>query len=334
MKRKIFITFIVLTIVKLMYGSEYIGIKGANFLKIGTSPKVESMGSSYVSILDGIHSIQYNPGGVQNITNINFSFSTVDWVDNVGVNYASFAMPYKKLQGNIFASLMFLYISPITYYNDWGEDIGKMDFINFSLSGGYSRIFQGYYVGANLKILYERIYTENNFGIALDIGGIYKFKPFKYKLANKFQIKPDDLTIGVSVKNLGTKAGSDNLPLEIDFGSSVSIIRDLKFSLTIVKPIYVWSSFIDFDYKANLGFEYALMNTIYLRTGIKLFYDIPNNFTIGFGVVTDFFNGKLFVDYAYAAYTYLEKTNRLSITLKIKKWRFWERNGFSKKKHL
>ena len=93
----------------------------------------------------------------------------------------------------------------------------------------------------------------------------------------------------------------------------------------MVKPIYYWESFTDSDYKVNLGMEYLFQKFFSIRTGYKANYDIPNNFSMGFGVQTKFSKGLIMVDYSYAAYTYLEKTNRLSITLKLKDLFFWRK---------
>ncbi len=304
--------------------SQYAGIRGANFLKVGTSPRAEGMGTSFVSLLGGVNSISYNPAGVNNIDTMYFLFSSLDWIDNVTITHFAYAQPYKKWNGNLFGSFSFLYVTPIIHYDSWGEGIDKMDFYNFALTGGYATIYKNYYIGGSLKLLYQKIYTENNFGLGLDLGGIYKVKPFRYKLANKYWINPDDLKVGFVIRNLGTKAGADYLPLEIDFGSSLTLIDNLLFSLTIVKPLYTWASFVDLDYKLNFGFEYNFLNIIFIRTGLKLFYDVPNNFSFGIGIEKKFFSGKLIFDYSYAAYTYLEKTNRFALILKLYKWKFWK----------
>lgn len=305
--------------------SPYLGIKGANFLKIGLSPRAEGMGASFVSIESGaINSINYNPAGLTGVKNIEFNFSTLDWIDNVSINNLAFAKPVKKIDGVIASSLTFLYLSPITHYNDWGEDVGAMPFYNLAFTAGYARIISKYKTGINLKLLYEKINTDSLVGFAFDIGGLYEFKDFSINLFNKYILLIRDFTVGAVFKNIGTKIGNDYLPSSFEWGYSLKILKDLKFSLTVVKPLYTFGSFIDSDYKMNFGFEYYFKNVVTLRTGYKLNYDIPNSFTFGFGIKTKFNKGWVFIDYAYASYTPLEKTNRIGVTLKVKEWKFWE----------
>ncbi len=325
---------LILTIIALLYlnfnligeiSNNYLGIKGANFLKIGLSPRAEAMGSSYISYgKKDINSIYYNPAGLTGIKKIEFQFSTIDWIDNISINYIAFAKPSKKLDGILSSSFTFLYISPITYYDDWGEDIGTLSFYNMALTGGYARTFGNYHVGANIKFLFQKIAENNNFGIGFDLGGIYKFSPFSINLLGKYLLIFKDFNIGAALKNIGSKAGADHLPTSFEFGYSFRLIKGLHFSTTIIKPVYTASSFIDSDYKMNFGLEYVFKNFFFIRNGYKANYDIPNNFTLGFGVKTKFKNGILQVDYAYAAYTYLEKTHRFGLTVKLKDIAFWK----------
>lgn len=297
---------------------QFLGIRGASFLKIGTSPRAEGMGSSYVSLADAdISSIYYNPAGLCNIKNMAFMFSYLDWVDNVSINHAAFAAPSYALKGVLSASLTFLYLSPVIHYNDWGENIGSLSFYNLAATGGYSRSFGGFDAGVNMKLLYQKIADENNAGLAFDLGGIFKFDPFSIDLFNKYLLVIRKFNVGVALKNIGTKAGADYLPASLEFGYSFFLVRDFTFSTTIVKPIYEWSSFADSDYKVNFGLEYLFQKILYLRTGYKVNYDIPSNFTLGFGLRTRFRTGIFMIDYSYASYTYLEKTNRISLVLKF-----------------
>ncbi len=304
----------------------YLGIRGAHFLKIGLSARAEGMGASFVALTNGgIDAINYNPASLNSIKKINIIFSYIDWIDNVSINYLAFAKPYPKWKGIVSSSFTFLYISPVIYYNDWGEEIGRITFYNIAVTGGYARtIKRKYKLGGNIKVLLQKIADKSELGFGIDMGFLYTFKPFPVYISKKYILNFRDLTAGVAIRNLGTKAGSETLPLSIDFGASTTVIDGLRFIITFVKPIYELASFVNLDYKVNFGFEYNFQNIFYLRTGYKLNYNIPNNFTIGFGVRTKFLNGEIFVDYAYASYTYLEKTNRLTLKLRIKKWRFWQ----------
>lgn len=327
MKRTIIITSIILFFLADIFpdvSSPYLGIKGANFLKIGLSPRAEGMGSAYVSYgKSDINALYYNPAGLTGLKYLTFQFSTLDWIDNVSINYLSFAKPSEKLSGVIFSSLSFLYISPVTYYNDWGEDIGSLDFYNLALTSGYAKKFNNLHVGANIKLLYQKIADKNNLGLGFDLGTIYKLNPFSINLINNYKLIMRDFNIGVALRNVGTKAGADYLPTTLEFGYSLRIIRNLHFALTFIKPIYVVKSLINSDYKINFGLEHLFQKILFVRMGYKANYDIPNNFSMGFGIKAKFRNGIILVDYAYAAYTYLEKTHRFGITLKLKDIIFW-----------
>ena len=322
--KKFLIILLIFLSFKLYSSSKYLDIKGANFLKIGVSAKVEGGAGAFTSIGSGdINSIHYNPAGIAGVSNIQFQFSTLDWIDNVSLNYLAFSMPNKKLEGSISSSLIFLYLLPVDYYNSWGEVIDTMSFYNLALSFGYGRILKGYKVGGNLKLVYERIHYKNLLGLAFDFGALYEFEDFSINLFDKYLLIIREFSIGTSLKNIGTKIGADYFPTSWTIGYSFKIIKELKLAVDIVKPIYTFESLIDSDYKVNFGFEYNFKEIFKLRLGYRVNYDIPNNFTLGFGVHTKYKRSELIVDYAYAAYTYLEKTNRISLTLKTKEWRFW-----------
>lgn len=305
--------------------SQYLGVKGANFLKIGTSPSVEGMGSAYVSMAEkDINSLNYNPAGLCGIQNIQFMFSTLDWIDEVSINHMAFAKPYEPVDGVISTSLTFLNLPAITHYNDWGEDIGSLDFFNLGFTVGYAHEFGNYLTGINTKLIYQKIADNNNTGFAVDLGTIYKFDPFSINVFNKYLLVIRKFNLGLAVRNLGSKAGADNLPTSIEVGYSFLILRNLHYASSIIKPVYNSESLLDSDYKMNFGLVWNFQRIFFLRTGLKTNYDIPNNFSIGFGIRTKFRSGVILVDYSYAAYTYLEKTHRVGLTFKLKDLIFWE----------
>jgi len=303
----------------------YLGVKGANFLKIGLSPKAEGMGSAYTSYGTDINSIYYNPAGLCYLTKPQAQISTLDWIDNVNINFFAYAQKIEKIKGIFSSSLTTLSLSPIIHYNDWGEEIGTLSFFNMALTSSYARKFGDFYTGANLKFIYQKIADKNNFGLAFDLGVIKELNDFSINLMNKYLIVIRDFKLGMVLKNIGTKAGADSLPLSLEFGYSIRLIKNLHLAIAIIKPIYTAESLIDSDYKMNFGIEYVFQKIFYIRNGFKINYDINNNFTTGFGVKTKFFGGTIQVDYAYAAYTYLEKTNKISLTVEFNNFPFWKK---------
>jgi len=115
----------------------------------------------------------------------------------------------------------------------------------------------------------------------------------------------DRFTLGVVAQNIGSKLGSDPLPLTFKVGAA-SKLRALTLAVDLTKPQ-------DNEIYYCLGAEWWLRNVLALRVGYKTNQDIGQGLTAGIGYKF----GRICLDYAYVPYGDLGDTHRISLGMKF-----------------
>ncbi|MEW6608801.1 MAG: UPF0164 family protein, partial [bacterium] len=77
------------------------GKAGANFLKIGISPRASAMGEAFCAVADDVNSIYYNPAGLTQIKQRTSALMHTDWLQEVNYEFLAYTEPYgsKKTLG-------------------------------------------------------------------------------------------------------------------------------------------------------------------------------------------------------------------------------------------
>lgn len=241
---------------------EYPETSSAQFLKISPSPRANSLGNAYCSIIGDADSLFYNPSTISFIKRINFSLSYIKWFQSY--NYIGLFGVYPlKEKGSIGAGLFSISGDDILKTTDDGQgNITLTDERIFSgdycFVGSYAYNIQKYLsAGINLKFIYQKIEIEKSFGIAFDFGVL--FKPEK-----------DMWTVGCSIQNLGTKSkfveDKFNLPATFRLGGNYHFIltkgNKLLTMAEIQKTIYEGLSF-------GMGVEYGYNKMFFARAGYE-----------------------------------------------------------------
>ena len=82
----------ILVVVFLLAGNAFaefskVGSAGAQFLKIGVGSKYQAMGDASVAVANDVYAAYWNPAGLSDIENSAVSFTNVNWVLDVNLNY-------------------------------------------------------------------------------------------------------------------------------------------------------------------------------------------------------------------------------------------------------
>lgn len=310
------------------------GTTAAQFLKIGVGPRAIGMGGAFTASADDINSMYWNPAGLSRMKSKEAFFNHIDWILDVKLEYAGFAMDVADL-GTLgaFISVMTMDDMPVRTLQQ-PEGTGEL-FTAGSLVIGLSyarNLTEEFSIGFNAKYVHEHIWNESAKTIAIDVGTQYVI-PF----LNEFRL-------GASISNFGPKmrmegrdiiqtttvgSGEGNLintdlqldefelPLLFRIGVAVDAVKTPENRLTIAADAIHPNDNSEY---VNAGLEYTWNEIFFIRGGYKSLFeeDGEQGFTVGAGLnyrVLDAF--KIKVDYAYQDFGRLKNVQYISLGVKF-----------------
>ncbi len=269
------------------------GTKGGQFLKIDVGARPAALGGAFVAVDGDVNAICWNPAGLGSIKSGEFTFMHNEWLKSFRYEFVGYAKPLSANR---------VIAGGITYLGSgniegWKDADTRNDFSagDMAVTMSYSRkINEQMMVGANAKLIHQRIKDSTAVGVAVDMGILC---PTKVK----------GLMIGATLRNLGTRMKfeneADSLPLEIKGGMS--------FHLPNKKSLCVMDVTIPTDnaVRINTGVEYCLTPKLSLRAGYNSNSDMDKGLSAGIGFGTE----GLQFDYAFVPYGDVDNTHRVSI---------------------
>ncbi len=299
------------------------GSVGAQFLKIGVGSRYQGLGEASVAIVDDAYSLYWNPAGLAYIEGTNITFTNVNWVTDVTLNYVGIGTRVEDFGTIGFsAALMSMGDMEVTTVDEPDGTGEKFTSSSFALTAGYARFLTTRLsFGASIKYIYEKIYRETAGGLAFDFGT---------QLHTGFK----SLRIGMNISNLGpemefsgpdlstswdTPGGSANgsiavdaydLPLTFRLGMAFDLLDNMDNRWTVSVEAKHPN---DNDQQASLGTEYCFQQRYFLRGGYKVNYD-EQGLTLGGGLRAPVGVEKdLVIDYAWSDFGRLESVHRFSV---------------------
>ena len=257
MNKKLFFTVVLLMFffANLCYAESNPGNTGLAFLKIGAGGRAVGMGEAFTAISNDASATYWNPAGLASMQRSQFMFTHNKWFQGITHGFASVAF---NINENYFG-LSFISnsvdgierrVNPSTepLYTIDAHDI----MIGVSFAKKYHKNLQW---GVTLKYLYEKIYLENTYGAALDLGVIYK-------------TPVAGLNVGAVIQNLGTmsefKEEKITLPAMAKVGASYTLPSEEYGAWTVVADLI---QIFDANLHVHTGLEYELKKIIALRIG-------------------------------------------------------------------
>lgn len=305
MKKKILLSLIVISVAILKSSLLIATNTGASFLKIGVGARPLGMGGGYIAIADDLNAIYWNPGGLAQLKQREFSAMHAEWIDDLKYEFLGYAHPLKK--STLGASLVYLRMGEMEKRDENRKLLNKK-FTAYDFAGtiSYSQfISQKSSIGVNLKIVHQTIEEETANSFAFDLG-----------LLQKTEVK--NLNLGLTIQNIGPKMKFIkevfNLPLTVSAGVAYKVYGVCNFGLNATRRV--------FEKKTEFGFgtEYWLANVIALRgryTLSKPNNQSPNNQFSKLGGGLGFKISNYQVDYSFLPYTDLGNTHRVSFSAKF-----------------
>jgi hypothetical protein len=310
-----------------------VGTVAAPFLEIGIGSKAESMGGAFVAIANDASALYWNPSGIATLPRSEVIFMHSEFFEGFNFDFFGIVMPLGSFGtvGGRITSLGTdeLEVRTVDRPDGTGEFFNSQD---LAVAVSYARnITDRFSIGFNFKFINQRIWRETAQGFGIDIGTLFVAVPSK------------NLRIGATLTNLGTKmklGGKDllvfqdiapdqmgnndripanlqtdrwPLPLNFQFGVAMDIINGENNRLTISSD-FIHPS--DNNESINLGSEYNLSNTLFIRAGYRNLFlkDNEEGLTFGGGIGANFLGNVRFkFDYSYTDFGRLNNVQRFTL---------------------
>ncbi len=183
------------------------------FLRTDVSARAGALAGSYVTIMNDVTSIFYNPAGLGTLEKPTGSLGFFKHLLDINSGYVSYSQPYQDL-GYFGVGVQYMNYGTFDETDDLGNTIGQFNASDLAVSLGYSNMIEeNFYWGANAKFIYSSIAGSSSTGLAADLGILY-------------YIPDSRITLGASMRNLGAQLSSymstrESLPLDLVVGVSV-----------------------------------------------------------------------------------------------------------------
>ena len=298
------------------------GTTGAEELLIPVGARSIATGGAFLSNIEGLEALYYNPAGLSQGKGTEAMFSFMTYLADIKVSYFAIGTNIGDL-GSVALSVKTLNFGNIAVTTNDAPDGNGSTYSPGYLTAGisYARVITDRVcVGINAKVINETIADVSASGFALDFGVQYRF--------------PSNLSIGCAVKNIGTNMSFHGNGLQTSTAVPGSQLAAANGSYEVVTEEFQIPSYFElssaYNYNINeqnifiigaafrnnnsfedemrLGLEYGYNNQFFLRGG----YCSPvqntsaataganYGFTFGAGVNTSFIDGMNFsLDYSF-----------------------------------
>lgn len=291
---------------------ENVGTTAFNFIKIGVGARAVGMGGAFSAIVDDATASYWNPAGLSQIEKIQLSAMHIEWFQGIRYEFIGYAHTLEDfgtfgIGGSLLTSgkMLKTVANPAGQYDEIG-DFAATDIVGvvsyaksvkqeLNLDADLS-------LGANLKILHQRIDTRSVWGVAIDIGALYKF-------AVQIDKKDYPVNLGIVLQNIGPKLKFNDkaytLPFKIGLGVATKLLED---DITIALNINIPN---DSRINMRVGGEYWVTDDFTIRAGYKTGSELGTLSGLCTGMGAKF--ESLELDYAFVPYGILGLTHRFSI---------------------
>ncbi len=304
MFRKLLLIGVILAVIALPQSGEARLDTGAKFLTFGIGARAVAMGETFVAVADDATAPYWNPAGAafvktKAITAMHNNLYP-DLYNDMYHDVLSVVQPLDE-KSSLGLGINYLHTGnqPITCYNlatEQVETAGELKTSDLSAIASYARLLNpNLAIGTNFKYVSSKLHVVKGTAYAVDLGMLYRMS---------------DLSLGISLENLGTKISfeddyqADKLPLNLKVGAGYQITDSILLAMDLNKPFYHDSI------NPSIGVEIQPIESLALRAG---WFDKDGGWkgnTYGFGLKV----GSLSLDFANFPTGFLGRANRMSVT--------------------
>jgi hypothetical protein len=273
---------------------------GLAFLKLGVGARAVGLGEAYVSVAEDVSAAFWNPAGLAPVDAAQVMLAHTEWLQDITHDYIGFAT--RGFGGAWGVNLVSAGVGEIeSRTKPSTEPIGVFEARNLSLGLSYGRwLGTNLSVGFSLKWLYERIFTYEAAGYAVDLGA-------------QFRLSDSGVRVAAVVQNVGSmqelRRVSSKLPTTLRVGASLP----LRFGSSRLLIATDFVKTLDAKSHVNLGGEWLFAERYAFRVGYQSGFEV-RGVQGGAGVAV----GRFRFDYGFVPVTQgLGNGHRFSVLILI-----------------
>jgi hypothetical protein len=282
-----------------------LGKSGFSFLKISPSARAAGMGDAFTAVANDVTTIFFNPAGLTNINNFDFSFNHTNWIVNSSLISGVIGFPFGQRGA--------LGISVISFSTEEFEETTIFE------PEGTGRMIKAGDIA--IALAYALKLTDR---LSFGLKGQYleefidddKAKGFAFDFSTFYMSGFRDLTIAMVMKNFGPDAKfltkKFKLPLYFNVNTAMSLLGKQGGPVQLL--LSAESAFAtDYRDRYHVGSELWIADMLALRGGYKFFYD-TEDWTIGAGLKLKIGARRILIDIAYSNFEeFFDPPLRISI---------------------
>ncbi|OGS09842.1 MAG: hypothetical protein A3J70_02225 [Elusimicrobia bacterium RIFCSPHIGHO2_02_FULL_61_10] len=276
-----------------------VGTTGAQFLKVGVGARPLAMGGAFSALPDDANAINWNPGALGAIPKQSVTASYNSLFQDQRQGFLGYVKPLSDDMGTIGAGVNYMTVGKIEKrVGDTESADSTFSNQNFAMIASYGKkASDSLSVGGNIKYIRETFDTFSGNAVALDLGTLYK-------------TSMENLTLGGSLKNFGSKIGSDPLPLTVKGGAAYKL-----WSQKLVLAADLDWLAVDQKVYGDLGTELWLNRVLALRAGYQAGRgtDQLGSKLVGFGFGLGIWLEQFRLDYGFIPFGNLGDTHRITL---------------------
>jgi len=279
------------------------GTAGLAFLKMGVGARAVGMGEAFVAACDDATALYWNPAGICELQGGHVALMHNEWFQDISFEYLG-AVLGRDLHA-FGLSLSFNTVGEIerrVIASD--QPLDTFSSHDMALALSYARkMSPRWNVGLSLKLLYEKIYLDDAWGWATDVGFLY------HPSVEGLSVGGSALTLGPKMKLRSEKFSLPTVyKLGLNYSPSLFHFQsgNLALAMDLSKPT-------DNQLRVHWGAELLLIERIAMRSGYQMGYD-EKGLSAGMGVR----QGRFRIDYAFVPYSSdLGTTHRISLGIEL-----------------
>ncbi len=287
---------------------ELSGIPGA-FVDVGFGARPVAMGGAFVGLANDVNSVIWNPAGLATTQNYQVSFSYFKQMQLVNYQYfsasASLSKEQKRSVGVALIASGDEALREYTFYGSYAQKIAFL-MVGINLKVRYASFGNNTLSASDFLVFDDDEISEGilnqvkgkALGFGLDIGVLYQMnEDISFGLLLRDMASPVNWDSETDNPNTQTKGKySENVPMELIFGSSFNVLKGLIFAADFYPSIYEETA-----NRIRMGVEGTLLEIVALRAGVQRFINNEdlNKITFGLGLNIGVNNMIFHFDYAY-----------------------------------
>ncbi len=291
------------------------------FIKISPSARAAALGDAFTSYAGDPNAIFYNPAGMAFVEGVHVIFNNNSWIADI--RHLSAAISYNNdVLGTFTLSLIAMdygeFQRTIVDEHAWTgyQELGSFSVSEYAVGFGYAnKITNRLSLGGQIKYLYHDLGAVQSFAYigtefeeqktSTYVDGIFAFDFGTY-----YNTEIKGITISMAMQNFANQP----LPLMFRYGMSVEL-NEIFFQSAKDHRLRLSGDILqskDYGEGYQLGLEYGLFGSYFLRAGYKLTTATDEDISFGLGTNLSMKGLEIQIDYSYSNFGVLKDISRLS----------------------